>query len=50
MRNFFLLLRKFNNRESIKLDLRLKIEAHFEYKWKNDKNYPFEDDNDKKIF
>lgn len=43
-------MRKFNKRESVDTNLRLQIEAHFEYKWKNDKNYAFEDDNDKKIF
>ena len=47
---FFLLLQKFNNREEINLDLQRRIEAHFHYKWNNDKNYAFEDDNDKKIF
>lgn len=38
LRLFFKLMEKFNNRESLNMDLRRRIETHFEYKWKKDKN------------
>ena len=41
---FFGLLVKFNNKLPIDLALKLKIEAHFEYKWKNDKNMAIKDE------
>lgn len=41
---FFLLLQKFNNREQIDLDLQRRIEAHFTYKWNNDKSYAFSEE------
>lgn len=50
MVTFFLLLQKFNNREEINLDLKRRIEAHFAYKWNNDKGYAFEDEIDRQIF
>lgn len=35
---FFGLIVEFNNKNPMSIDLRQRIEAHFDYKWKNDKN------------
>jgi|TARA_B110000285_G_scaffold139713_1_gene156361 hypothetical protein len=35
---FFGVCEKFNNNQPFNLELKRKIEAHFNYKWQNDKN------------
>lgn len=38
LNRFFGLLQRYNGNQQMDLDLKRKIEAHFEYKWKKDKN------------
>mmetsp|Transcript_26419 Transcript_26419/g.40334 ORF Transcript_26419/g.40334 Transcript_26419/m.40334 type:complete len:161 (-) Transcript_26419:1043-1525(-) len=47
---FFGTLKKFNNSEHIRLDLKKKIENHFDYQWKMDKNMGFRDSGDIMIY
>jgi len=41
---FFGMLKHFNNEVDINLNLKKKIEEHFDYKWKNDKNQAYDDE------
>ena len=47
---FFGTLKKFNNHLHIKLELKKRIENHFDYQWKMDKNMAFRDQQDVNIF
>ena len=46
---FFGLIRKFNNNAPIDHTLKTKIEAHFDYKWINDKNQAIDDEDELKM-
>ena len=50
LRRFFNLLQKYNNREPMDLDLKRRIEAHFDYKWKYDKNSAFSGDDEERLY
>lgn len=47
---FFGTIKKFNNNVQIDLELKQRIEAFFEYKWRMDKNMAFLEEQDKNIF
>ena len=40
---FFCVLKRFNGDKEIDLELREKIELHFDFKWKNDRNQAIDD-------
>lgn len=43
-------IKKFNRNEPIDIELKRKIESHFDYKWQNDKNQAFYETQDLSIF
>ena len=47
---FFCLIVMFNNKKPMDLLLKRRIEAHFDYKWKNDKNQCLNLPEDRNIF
>lgn len=47
---FFGTIRKFNQNEPINIELKERIEAHFEFKWRSDKNMAFFESQDVSIF
>ena len=40
------MLRHFNDEKALNQDLKVKIEAHFDYYWSNDRNQAFQTEND----
>ena len=47
---FFGIIQKFNLEKPLDPDLKKRIEAHFDYRWENDKLQAFRDDSDVTIF
>ena len=43
-------LQQFNNERPIDVDLKRRIEDHFDYKWKNDKLLAFQEESDQNLF
>lgn len=46
---WFGLIKRFNSSRSIPLDLKLKIEEYFDYRWTNDKNQAVSTEEDIKL-
>ena len=46
LQKFFGLLRAFNNDVPINVSLKARIEAHLEYKWRNDRNSAIDDEDE----
>lgn len=47
---FFGVIKKFNGEKSLNIELKNRIEAHFTYRWQNDKLMAFRDEQDLSIF
>jgi hypothetical protein len=47
---FFGTLLEFNNKEPINQEMKIKLEAFFDYKWKTDKNAAFTSEDDLKFY